>query len=75
MKKTTITPTTYHIKPYLKKRGFNLSALASSMEMSFQRFDHHIREKDDLSFNFVRRLSTLLNLSMDDFIDEIRVEK
>lgn len=75
MKNETLTPTTYHIKPYLKKRGFNLSALASSMDMSFQRFDHHIREKDDLSFNFVNRLSKLLGLSMDDFIGEISIEQ
>jgi hypothetical protein len=33
----------YHIKPYLKRRGFNLSALANAMGMSFQRFDHHIK--------------------------------
>lgn len=65
----------YHIKPYLKRRGFNLSALANAMGMSFQRFDHHIKPKVDLSFNFVRELSENLNITMDEFIREIKVNK
>jgi plasmid maintenance system antidote protein VapI len=65
----------YHIKPYLRERGFNLSALANSMGMSFQRFDHHIKPKDDLSFNFVMKLSNALNLTMDEFIREVTTTK
>ena len=42
----------YHIKPFLKAKGYNLSKLASLMDMSFQKFDHHVRPKQDLSFNF-----------------------
>jgi plasmid maintenance system antidote protein VapI len=61
----------YHIKPYLKKRGFNLSALANTMGMSFQRFDHHIKPKDDLSLNFVVVLSNNLNMSMEEFLEEV----
>lgn len=63
----------YHIKPYLKRRGFNLSALANAMGMSFQRFDHHIKPKEDLSFNFVFELSKNLDLTMEDFIDEVKM--
>lgn len=64
----------YHIKPYLKRRGFNLSALASSMNMSFQRFDHHIKPKDDLSYNFINELAIKLDISMEDLIKEIQIE-
>ena len=35
----------YNIKPFLKEKGYNLSKLASMMNMSFQKFDHHIRQK------------------------------
>jgi hypothetical protein len=63
----------YHIKPYLRRRGFNLSALANAMGMSFQRFDHHIKPKEDLSFNFVVELSKNLDLRMEDFIDEVKI--
>lgn len=63
----------YHIKPYLKRRGFNLSALANAMGMSFQRFDHHIKPKEDLSFNFVFELSKNLDLTMEDFIYEVKM--
>jgi len=65
----------YHIKPYLKRRGFNLSALANAMGMSFQRFDHHIKPKEDLSFNFVFELSKNLDLTMEDFIDEVKMNQ
>ena len=58
----------YHIKPFLKGKGYNLSKLASLMDMSFQKFDHHIRPKEDLSFNFVTRLSHHLDLPLADFI-------
>lgn len=61
----------YHIKPYLKEKGYNLSRLAKMMDMSFQKFDHHIRSKDDLSFNFVLGLSKILDLSVDSFISII----
>lgn len=65
--------TTYHIKPYLRKRGFNLSALAKSMGMSFQRFDHHIKPKDDLSLNFVNDLSKAIDVPVDEFIVEVKM--
>lgn len=65
----------YHIKPYLKKRGFNLSALATSMGMSFQRFDHHIKPKEDLSFNFVVVLAKNIDLTMEQFINEVSISK
>tara|TARA_R110001592_G_scaffold31068_2_gene110129 strand:+ start:766 stop:987 length:222 start_codon:yes stop_codon:yes gene_type:complete len=63
----------YHIKEYLKNRGFNLSALAKSMDMSFQKFDHHIKPKQDLSYNFVCQLSGLLNIDVNEFIKEIKI--
>ena len=37
-----------------------VSRLAKMMGMSFQKFDHHIREKEDLSFNFVIGISKIL---------------
>lgn len=61
----------YHIKPYLKDKGFNLSKLASKMDMSFQKFDHHIRPKDDLSFNFVSKLSEVLDMPMNELIKKV----
>jgi len=64
----------YHIKEYLKNRGFNLSALAKSMDMSFQKFDHHIKPKEDLSYNFVCELSNLLNIDVNEFITEIKIK-
>jgi plasmid maintenance system antidote protein VapI len=63
----------YHIKPFLRKRGYNLSSLASAMGMTFQRFDHHIKPKDDLSYNFIIKLSEHINVSVDDFIDEVKI--
>jgi antitoxin component HigA of HigAB toxin-antitoxin module len=69
-----MTNTTYHIKPYLRKRGFNLSALAKSMGMSFQRFDHHLKPKDDLSLNFVNELSKAIDVPVEDFISEVKIE-
>jgi len=63
----------YHIKPYLKKRGFNITALASKMDMSFQRFDHHIKPKDDLSFNFLIQLSDIIDITLDELINEIKL--
>lgn len=68
-----MTNTTYHIKPYLRKRGFNLSALAKTMGMSFQRFDHHLKPKDDLSLNFVNELSKAIDMPVEEFISEVRV--
>ena len=41
------------------------------MGMSFQRFDHHIKPKDDLSLNFVVVLSNNLNMSMEEFLEEV----
>jgi antitoxin component HigA of HigAB toxin-antitoxin module len=65
----------YHIKPYLRKRGFNLSALAKTMGMSFQRFDHHLKPKDDLSLNFVNELSKAIDIPVDEFINEVKEPK
>ena len=65
----------YHIKPYLRKRGFNLSALATTMGMSFQRFDHHLKPKDDLSLNFVNDLSKAIDISVEEFINEVKEPK
>lgn len=65
----------YHIKPYLKKRGFNLTALATQMGMSFQRFDHHIKPKEDLSYNFIVELSSKLNIPSHELIEEITIKK
>ena len=62
----------YHIKPYLRKKGYNLSSLASAMDMSFQRFDHHIKPKEDLSYNFILKLATNINISVDEFIENIK---
>lgn len=64
---------TYYIKPYLRKRGFNLSALAKTLGMSFQRFDHHIKKKDDLSLNFINELAVALDVPVDELILEIKV--
>ena len=61
----------YHIKPYLKEKGYNLSKLAEKLEMSFQKFDHHIKPKEDLSYNFVKNLSSILGLTMENFIDDV----
>ena len=65
----------YHIKPYLRKRGVNLSALAKTMGMSFQRFDHHLKPKDDLSLNFVNELSKAIDVPVDEFINEVKEPK
>jgi hypothetical protein len=64
----------YHIKPYLRKRGFNLSALAKNLGMSFQRFDHHIKQKDDLSLNFINELAVAVDVPVDELISEIKVD-
>jgi antitoxin component HigA of HigAB toxin-antitoxin module len=64
---------TYHIKPYLRKRGFNLSALAKTLGMSFQRFDHHIKPKEDLSLNFINELAEAVDVPVDELISEIKV--
>jgi hypothetical protein len=66
---------TYHIKPYLRKRGFNLSALAKTLGMSFQRFDHHIKPKEDLSLNFINDLAIAVDVPVDELISEIKVEQ
>jgi transcriptional regulator with XRE-family HTH domain len=66
---------TYHIKPYLRKRGFNLSALAKTLGMSFQRFDYHIKPKDDLSLNFINELAVAVDVPVDELISEIKVDE
>ena len=65
----------YNIKPFLKEKGYNLSKLASMMNMSFQKFDHHIRPKEDLSFNFVTQLSKHLDMSVDAFIVAVSMKQ
>lgn len=62
----------YHIKPYLKSKGYNLSKLAKMMGMSFQKFDHHIRPKDDLSYNFANSLSQILGIGLEKFVDKVK---
>jgi len=62
----------YHIKPYLKSKGYNLSKLAKMMGMSFQKFDHHIRPKDDLSYNFAKSLSNILGIGLEKFVDKVQ---
>jgi|TARA_B100001113_G_C20689662_1_gene440185 hypothetical protein len=64
----------YHIKPYLRNKGYNLSKLAKKMNMSFQKFDHHIRPKEDLSYNFIKDLSGHLDLSIENFISHVKEE-
>ena len=65
----------YHIKPYLKRQGYNLSSLARKLDMSFQRFDHHIKPTENLSLNVARKLSSQLNLTLDQFIKEVEVKE
>ena len=65
----------YHIKAYLRERGFNLSSLAQSMGMSFQRFDHHIKPKSDLSLNFVVMLSKKMDMTMEDFLQNVSLKQ
>lgn len=64
----------YHIKPYLKSKGYNLSSIATSMGMSFQRFDHHIKIREDLSYNFLKELSLILGIKLDKLVKEITIE-
>ncbi len=63
----------YHIKPYLKKRSINLSSLAKQIGMSFQRLDHHIKLKENLSLNVARKLSEALGMKLEVFIKEVEV--
>ncbi len=63
----------YHIKPYLKETGFNLSSLAKKLGMSFQKFDHHIKLKDDLSLNLARSISEILHIGLEEFITKVEV--
>jgi len=65
----------YHIKPYLRQRGFNLSALAKTLGMSFQRFDHHIKPKEDLSLNFINDLAGAVDVPVNELISEIKVKE
>ena len=64
----------YHIKPFLKKRGYNLSAIATEVGMSFQRFSHHIKPKDDLSYNLVSELSQILGMTTDEFVEKVKIK-
>ena len=64
----------YHLKPYLKEKGYNLSALAKKMEMSFQRFDYHCKPKLNLPLNFSLKLASILGVSLDELIKNIKVK-
>ena len=63
----------YHIKPFLKAKGYNLSSIATSMGMSFQRFDHHIKVREDLSYNFLKELSAIIGMKVDKLVKEITI--
>ena len=45
------------------------------MEMSFQRFDYHCKPKVNLPLNFSLKLSTILGITLDDFIKSVKVEE
>jgi hypothetical protein len=45
------------------------------MGMSFQRFDHHLKPKDDLSLNFVNDLSKAIDVPVEEFINEVKEPK
>ena len=45
------------------------------MGMSFQRFDHHIKPKEDLSLNFINELAVAVDVPVDELISEIKVEQ
>jgi len=49
--------------------------LAQSMGMSFQRFDHHIKPKSDLSLNFVVMLSKKMDMTMEDFLQNVSLKQ
>jgi plasmid maintenance system antidote protein VapI len=65
----------YNIKPYLKERGYNLSSLAKKLGMSFQRFDHHIKPKNNISVNMARTLADMLGMTLENFISAVEVKK
>ena len=43
--------------------------------MSFQRFDHHIKPKEDLSLNFINELAFAVDVPVDELITEIKVNE
>ena len=63
----------FHVKPFLKQKGYNLSALAKLMDMSFQRFDYHIKYRNDISYNFLQRLSDTLEMEVHELVNFIEV--
>jgi|TARA_R110000744_G_scaffold287065_1_gene398307 hypothetical protein len=63
----------YHIKPFLKKKGYNLSSIANGMGMSFQRFDHHIKIREDLSYNFALKLAKHIDIKLDDLMKAVTI--
>lgn len=63
----------YHLKPFLKSKGYNLSSIATSMGMSFQRFDHHIKLREDLSYNFLKEISAIVGMKVDKLVKEITI--
>ncbi len=65
----------YHIKPYLKSKAYNLTELAKKFGMTFQRFDHHIKPKNNLSLNVARQLADHLGMKLEDFIKAVEVKE
>ena len=65
----------YHIKPFLKSKSINLTSMAKQIGMSFQRFDHHIKLKNNLSLNVARKLSENLGMKLEQFIKEVEVKE
>ena len=65
----------YQIKPYLKSKAYNLTELAKKFGMTFQRFDHHIKPKNNLSLNVARQLADHLGMKLEDFIKAVEVKE
>jgi hypothetical protein len=63
----------YHIKPYLRERKFNIAGLAKTMEMSPQKFNHHLMLKKDLSLNFISSLANIINVPVFELIERVKV--
>lgn len=49
--------------------------MAKQIGMSFQRFDHHIKLKNNLSLNVARKLSENLGMKLEQFIKEVEVKE
>ncbi|HAI44550.1 MAG TPA: hypothetical protein DCM40_43850, partial [Maribacter sp.] len=53
----------------------NLTSMAKQIGMSFQRFDHHIKPKNNLSLNVARQLADHLGMKLEDFIKAVEVKE